>query len=197
MRYILIIPEEKIDIMDEIKAKKIGAMLFIVLGIIIFFSYSVHLILFKLSLPPWSIQTEGKYVAYGLEVWGFLFFIPVIFSLFLLSYLIYPLKIKSFSTVIGAIFIILTIGGFGITALLITSAIINNFPPVNYIPFFIFSSIAGTSPFWIMGISAVFAFKKDKFENMKKEYKMAIVMILAVVTVVTVWLMIFSFLTHW
>jgi len=183
--------------MNKTKTRKIGAVALVVLGILIFAAYSIHLILFKLSLPPWSIQTEGKYVAYGLEVLGFLFSLPVVISLFLLAYLTHPSRFERFSTIVKTLSVLLAIGGFGVTALLIISAIINNFPPINYIPIFIFSSIVGTSPFWIMGILAIFTFKKDKFKNMRKEYKLTIFTILTVAIIITVWFMMFGILTHW
>ena len=147
-------------LMNETKTRKIGAIALVVLGILIFAVYSIDLILFKLSLPPYSVQTEGKYVAYSLKVLGFLFSLPVVISLFLLAYLINPSKFERFSTIIKMLSVLLAIGGFGVTALLITSAFINNFPPIDYIPIFVLLSIAGTSPFWIMGILAVFTFKK-------------------------------------
>lgn len=178
--------------MDKSKIRKIGAVTLVALGFLIFAAYSIHLILFKPLLPPWSVHKEGKYVAYKLELWGFLWSIPVIISLFLLAYLIHPSKFEKFSPIANALFIILAVGGFGATALLNTSAIINNFPPANYIPFLIFWSIAGTSSFWIMGILAVFVFKKDKFENMKKEYKLTIFTTLTVAIIVTIWFMMFT-----
>ncbi len=164
--------------MNKTKTRKIGATALVVLGLLIFAAYSIHLILFKLSLPPSnSVLTEGKYVAYGLEVWGFLFLLPVVISLFLLAYLIYPSKFEKFSTIVKTLSVLLAIGGFGVTALYVVLAIINNFPPTDYLLMFIFALIVGTSPFWIMGILAVFAFKKDKFEKMKKEYKLDLLQI--------------------
>jgi len=158
--------------MNKTKARKIGAVALGVLGILIFAVYSIHLILFKLSLPPYSAATEGKYVAYGLEVWGFLWSIPVVVSLFLLACLIYPSKFEKSSTMANVLFMLLAIGGFGITVLLVTLAIINNFSPTDYLLMFIFGLIVGTSPFWIMGVLALFAFKREKFEKMKNEHKL-------------------------
>lgn len=151
------------------KNQKIGALALVVLGILIFMAFSIHLILFKLSLPPYSARTEGKYVAYGLEIWGFLWSIPVVVSLFLLAYLVYPSKFGKSSKLVNILFMLLTIGGFGITALLVALAIINNFPPADYILMFISNLIVVTSPFWIMGVLALSAFKKEKFEKDKRE----------------------------
>ncbi|ODS42208.1 MAG: hypothetical protein MSIBF_02415 [Candidatus Altiarchaeales archaeon IMC4] len=165
------IPSNHSIIMNKTKTRKIGAIALVVLGILIFVAYSIHLILFKLSLPPYSVQTEGKYVAYGLEVWGFLWSIPVVVSLFLLAYLIYPSKFERSSTMANVLFMLLAIGGFGITAVLVALAIINNFPSTDYILMFILGLIIMTSPFWIVGILALSAFKKERFEKMKREHK--------------------------
>ena len=173
--------------MDKTKMRKIGAMLMAALSFLTFAAYSIHLILLKLSLPPYSVQTEGKYVAYSLEVFGFLWSIPFLVSLFLFAYLTHPSKFERFSMMTKVLSIILAIGGFGITVLLITRARAQNI--------FIFKSIAGTSIFWIMGIFAVFAFNKDKFENMKNEYKLTIFIIMTVVIVLQLWFVLFD-LSH-
>ena len=180
--------------MEKTKTRKIGAITLVALSILIFTAYSIRLILVKLSLPPWSVQTEGKYVAYGLEVLGFVFSLPIVASLFLLAYLTHPSKFERFSMMTRTLSIILAIGGFGITVLFIASAIINNLPPANYIPIFIFRSIAGTSPFWIMGILAVFSSYKDKIETMKRENKLTIFTIMTVVIMVNVWFVLFGIL---
>ena len=154
----------------------------VALSFLIFTAYSIRLILFKLSLPPWSVQTEGKYVAYSLKVLGFLWSIPVLVSLFLFAYLTHPSKFERFTVTTKVLSIILAIGGFGITVLLTTRA-----PEIS-----IFKKIAGTSMFWIMGIFAVFAFNKDKFENMKKEYKLTIFTIMTVVIIPLMWFVLFT-----
>lgn len=183
--------------MNKTKLREIGALTLVVLSILTFTAYSIHLIISKISLPPWSIQTEGKYVAYGLEVLGFIWSIPVVISLFLLAYLVHPSRFERFSMMAKVLSITLSIGGFGITVLLITSAIINNLPLAHYFPIFIFRSIAGTSMFWIMGILAVFAFKKNKYETMKKEYKLMILTLLGVIVITTMWFMMFAIFTYW
>ena len=167
-----------------VKMRKIGAILMVALSFLIFTAFSIRLISLKLSLPPWSLQTEGKYVAYSLEELGFLMSIPVIVSLFLFAYLIHPSKFERFSIMTKVLSIILAFGGFGITVLLITRA-----PEI-----FIFNKIAGTSLFWIMGSFAVFAFNKDKFENMKKEYKLTIFAIMTVVIIAFMWFVLFTLL---
>jgi len=147
-------------IMDRTKIRKIGSIALTILGILIFVAYSIHLILFKLSLPPYSIQTEGKYVAFGLEILAYLFSLPVIISLFLLAYLIYPSKFERYRLILKILFALFIICGFGVTTGLITMAFINNSLPIDHVPVFAFQLVAMTSPFWILGILSLFAFKK-------------------------------------
>ena len=140
--------------MMKMEIKKIVAIAFVVLGVTILAFSSIRLILTRLSLPPYSLQTEGKYVAYSLQVLTFLFTLPLVVSLFLAGYLVFPSMFRRFNIAIRVLSVLLAIGGFGITALLIGSAIVNNV--------FLILAAAGSSPFWIMAILAILAFKKSK-----------------------------------
>jgi len=141
--------------------KKIAAVAFIVLGVTILAFSSTELILTRLSLPPWSVQTEGKYVAYGLQVWAFLWTLPLVVSLLLAGYLVYPSMFRRFYAAIRVLSLLLAIGGFGVTALVMRAAVINYLPLVS-IPIFMLTSIAGLSPFWIMALLAVLAFRQSR-----------------------------------
>ena len=137
------------------RIKKITAIAFIVFGVIILAFSSIKLISSKLSLPPHSFETEGKYVAYGLQVYTFLWTLPLVVSLFLAGHLVFPPMFRRFYILIRGLSALLAIGGFGATALLITSAFVNNkvFPIL---------AAAGLSPFWIMAILATLVFRKSK-----------------------------------
>jgi hypothetical protein len=148
---------------DRVRERKIVALGVMSLGVLVLVTSLIRLISLRLSLPPWSVQTEGKYVAYGMEVWGLLFFVlPAVVSLFLLSYLFYPLRIKKFTVVLRLLFVTLMVCGFGASASLIGSAIINNPPLAGHLPIFVLKSFLGTSPFWIMGILSFLAFRRDR-----------------------------------
>jgi len=118
---------------------------------------SVRLVLAKISLPPYSPQTEGKYVAYSLQVWTFLWTFPWIASIFLVAILISPSMFRRFQNAVMILSVFLTVVGLGITALLAVSAIING-APLMWVP-------AGLSPFWIMAILAILAYKRVKKAN--------------------------------
>jgi len=139
--------------------RKIGSIALVILAILIFAVFSIHLILFKLSLPPYSIQTEGKYVAFGLEIGAYLFTLPVIISLFLLAYLIHPSKFERHHLILKILFALFIICGFGVTTGLITMAFINS-SSIDNILVFAFQLVAVLSPFWTLGILSIFAFKK-------------------------------------
>jgi len=140
---------------DKMEMKKIAAIAFITLGIAIVSFSSIQLTSTKLSLPPYSIQTEGRYVAYGLQVYVFLFLtLPLAVSLFLAGYLVFPPLFRRFYVAVRALSALLAIGGFGIATLLVGLGIVNGIFPVL--------AVAGTSPFWIMAILATLAFKKSK-----------------------------------
>jgi len=46
--------------------RKLVVFSLIGLGLFLMFYYASILISMRMALPPWSLQTEGKYVAYGL-----------------------------------------------------------------------------------------------------------------------------------
>ena len=146
---------------DKMEIKKITAVAFIVLGVIVLAFSSTELILTRLSLPPWSVQTEGKYVAYGLQVYKFFFALPLVLSLLLAGFLAYPSMFRRFYAAIRVLSLLLAVAGFGVTALVMRPAVINYLPLIS-IPIFILTSIAGLSPLWIMAFLAVLAFRKSR-----------------------------------
>lgn len=87
----------------------------------------------------------------------FLWTLPLIASTFLASYLIFPSIFRRLQNAVTMLSIFLTLAGFGITALLTYSAIINN-TPLLLVP-------AGLSPFWIMAILAILTYRKDRLKN--------------------------------
>ena len=134
--------------------RKVFSLTLIVLGSLMLVYYSVRLILAKISLPPYSLQTEGKYVAYSLQVLTFLWMLPWIASIFLVAILIFPSMFRRFRNAVTILSVFLSVVGFGVTALLTVSAILNN-APLTLVP-------AGLSPFWVMAILAIFTYKKSK-----------------------------------
>lgn len=54
---------------------------------------TVALVLHRVSLPPYSIQSEGRYVGYGLHVWFYLAGeVPLSLALLLAGILLWPLS---------------------------------------------------------------------------------------------------------
>jgi hypothetical protein len=101
-------------------------------GVVIAVVSFATLVLMKLSLPPYSVQTEGKYVAYGLAVWLYgLWMIPIGSILTVLGLLIYP-----FSLFRKEILVIELAFALGALAILIRSAsiIIGSWIESYYLP---------------------------------------------------------------
>jgi len=137
--------------------RKVFSLTLIALCFLMLAYCSVRLVLAKISLPPYSLQTEGKYVAYSLQVWTFLWTLPWIASIFLVAILISPSMFRRFQNAVMILSVFLAVVGLGITALLAVSAIING-APLMLVP-------AGLSPFWIMAILAILAYKRVKRAN--------------------------------
>jgi len=181
------------NMFNKMKIRKILAVVFLILAVLLFVVASIDLIKEWLSLPStYTMQNEGKFVAFGLEVWMYVFTLPIVISLLLGAYLIYPSKFEKISKVAKIIFSLLAIGGFGIAATLITMSIINNFHSPYFTASFVFYSILGTFPFWMMGIFALLAFKKDKLEEMKNGYKLGVVLALTAITIFLALYMLFK-----
>lgn len=168
--------------MNSVKSRKILAVVFLTVAVLLFAVASIDLIKMRLSLPStYTMQNEGKFVAFGLTVWMYVFILPVVISLLIGTYLLYPSKFEKFSTIAKVLSVLLAIGGFGIAVTLITMSIINNFRSLNFTASYVFQSILLTLPFWIMGIFALLAFKKDKFEETKNSYRLGGVLALTAI----------------
>ena len=175
------------------KSRKILAVVFLAVAVVLFAVASIDLIKMRLSLPStYTMQNEGKFVAFGLEVWMYVFTLPIVISLLLGAYLIYPSKFEKISKESKIIFSLLAIVGFGIAATLITMSIINNFHSPYFTASYVFWSILMTFPFWIMGIFALLAFKKDKFEEIKNGYKLGVALALTAITIFSALYMLFK-----
>ena len=170
--------------MNSVKSRKILAVVLLTVAVLLFAVASIDLIKMRLSLPStYTMQNEGKFVAFGLTVWMYVFILPVVISLLIGAYLIYPSKFEKISKVAKIIFSLLAIAGFCTTATLITMSIINNFRSPYFTASYVFQSILMTFPFWMMGIFALLALKKDKFEEMKNGYKLGAVLVLTAIVV--------------
>jgi len=126
----------------------------------------------------------------------YLFTLPIVISLLLGAYLIYPSKFEKISKVAKIIFSLLAITGFGIAATLITMSIINNFHSPYFTASVVFYSILMTFPFWMMGIFALLAFKKDKFEEMKNSYKLGGILALTAIVALSAVYILFHVVVH-
>jgi len=79
--------------------RRIGSFALMGAGIVAFVAATVSLISMRLSLPPWSVETEGRWVAYGLHEWGYLAgALPLSLILFLAGVLLWPPRPRSLVT---------------------------------------------------------------------------------------------------
>lgn len=73
------------------RIRKIASVALIIIGMT-FFVYATTILISKyLSLPAWSLQTEGKWVGFGLHLWGYLAGeLPLSLGVTLTGILLYP-----------------------------------------------------------------------------------------------------------
>ncbi len=171
---------------NKIKLRKIISFSFLILAITLFTINSIDIIKERISLPSvLTIENEGKFIAFSLKLWAFyLFIIPIIISLIFAAFIIHPSKFEKYSIIVKILSLVFTIIGFSSTIIIISMAIINIFEQLHLIPLGIISQIfLMTSPFWMLGIFSLFAFKKDKFEKLKNYYKIIIFIVLIIVVI--------------
>jgi hypothetical protein len=141
--------------MKRMQLRKIIASVFMILGIVIIISGLGQLFFSWLLLPPYSPETEGKYIAFSLLLWSTLYMLPLGISLILIGYLISPLFLQRYRDLIWGISFLLMLGGFSATLLLIILVLARGLPVI-----FVILAFAASTPFWIMAILASIIFSR-------------------------------------
>jgi len=66
--------------MNSVKSRKTLAVVFLTVAVLLFAVASIDLIKERLSLPStYTMQNEGKFVAFGLTVWMYCLFFLLLF----------------------------------------------------------------------------------------------------------------------
>ncbi|MEM3646998.1 MAG: hypothetical protein QW334_02500 [Thermofilum sp.] len=104
--------------------RKIGIAL-VVVGLAVFVFATVSLISERLSLPPWSVETEGRWTAYGLSVWGYVIGeLPLSLALVLAGLLLWPPRPRSLvAKVQGSLSLVIALIGLAALACLVHTLI--------------------------------------------------------------------------
>ncbi|MDZ7302318.1 MAG: hypothetical protein ONB44_09260 [candidate division KSB1 bacterium] len=79
--------------------RKIASIALTIVGIAVFVAATVSLISTRLSLPPYSVETEGRWTAYGLDQWAYwIGELPLSLILLLTGVLLWPPRPHSLVT---------------------------------------------------------------------------------------------------
>jgi len=115
--------------------RKIGSIALIVIGIAALVAATVSTISARLSLPPWSVETEGRWTAYGLQVWGyFAGELPLSLILLLAGVFLWPSRPRSLMTKgLGVIALIIALVGLVVLAYTAYSWLGIELGPVPYV----------------------------------------------------------------
>ena len=116
--------------------RKIVAIVLVVLGIITLVVAITALVWNRFSLPPWSVQTEGRWAAYGIHVWAFLVGeLPLGLALLLGGLLLWPSRLTGLAAKgLGAATLIIALTGLLAFASLTYSALCNLPEPSGALP---------------------------------------------------------------
>ncbi|WP_148290425.1 hypothetical protein [Thermococcus litoralis] len=152
--------------MKEKTLRRISLLIFII-GVLLLLIEISALLYLRLSLPPWSFETEGKYVAFGLTIVIASLFLSVPISFFLLAYLTHPQELNRFSELKTPILIGLGIGAFVVSLLMI-----------------ICRDFFNTLSFLSVAFLSILSTKKDKIQ--KKSNFLLIVWVFLIICIVEV-----------
>lgn len=101
--------------------RKIVSLVLMIVGIVVFFAATVSLILTRLSLPPYLVETEGRWTAYGLNQWAYwMGELPLSLILLVAGLLLWPSRPKSLMTKLQG-FLLLVIALVGLVHLIFTT----------------------------------------------------------------------------
>jgi len=111
--------------------RKIIAMMIMVLGIIALVAAIAALVWNWLSLPHWSVLTEGRWTAYGIHEWAFFMWeLPLGLALLLGGFLLWPSKVsRQIGKVFGSIALIIALASLVTLASLIYGVLRNVLEP--------------------------------------------------------------------
>lgn len=142
--------------------RKTAAIVLAALGIIVLVAAIIALILNRLSLPPWSVQTEGRWTAYGMHKWAFLVGeLPVGLALLLGGILLWPSRLTGLAARgLGAVALVIALAGLVAFAGL-TYGVLRNVlspspapPTVLELLSFLLAAVAGLTPLLMVTVLA-------------------------------------------
>jgi len=142
---------------------KIIAMVLMVLGIIALVAAIAALVWNRLSLPHWSVQTEGRWTAYGIHEWAFFVWeLPLGLALLLGGFLLWPSKVsRQIGRVFGSIALIIALASLVTLAGLFYGVLRNVLEPspgpltVLETLSFLLKAVVGLAPLLVMTVLAV------------------------------------------
>jgi len=142
--------------------RKIVAAILLVLGVVVLIVATAILVRNRLSLPPWSVQTEGRWTAYGTHKWAFLVGeLPLGLALLLGGYLLWPSRLTGLAARgVGTVALIIALASLVALVGLTYGALRNILEPspapptVLELSSFLLAVVAGLAPLLAMTVLA-------------------------------------------
>jgi hypothetical protein len=142
--------------------RKTAAAMLLALGIVVFIATTTTLVRHRLALPPWSLQPEGRWTAYGMHEWAFLVGeLPLGLALLLGGYLLWPSRLsRLMGKGIGAISLLIALAGLvtvaGLTHGLLRNVLVSSPAPLTVSELFRFllPAVAGLAPLLVLTVLA-------------------------------------------
>ena len=142
--------------------RKIVAMVLMVLGMVGLVAATVALVRNRLSLPPCSVQTEGRWTAYGMHKWAFLVGeLPLGLGLLLAGVLLWPSRPSGLiAKGTGSIALLIALAGLvafaGLTYGLLRNVLGSSPAPPTALELlsFLLAALAGLAPLLAMTVLA-------------------------------------------
>jgi len=142
--------------------RKVLAMVLMALGIIVLVAATAVLVRNRLSLPPWSVQTEGRWTAYGMHKWAFVVWeLPLGLAVLMAGYLLWPSRLTGLAAMgLGAVALIIALAGLVAYAGLTYGALCNVLEPSPTPPMvlealsFLLRAVVSLAPLLVMTVLA-------------------------------------------
>lgn len=95
------------------------ALVPLALGLLLFTYFTFRLWYSWVTLPPWSFETEGRHVGFGLQLIMYLYIAPVSCSFCLAGFLVHPTLFKRIYILVRALSALLFVGGISAIILVV------------------------------------------------------------------------------
>ncbi len=138
------------------------AIIPLALGLLFLTYFTFRLWYSWVTLPPWSFETEGRHVGFGLLLLMYVYIAPTSCTFCLAGFLVHPALFKRIYILVRAISVLLFVGGIGLVILLIGYIVLRGS--------LLLILLLGITPIWTLPLLAYLAYTRaNEYSTIEKE----------------------------